>query len=260
MGTQRTLSSAHMFGPRLRPGFVVVLVELFDCVSAWAPSHIHCATSGVFSQRYAAGPRCISARLHASSQLDSQDAHVSLDAAQQQQTVQRREMTGNAAKLAAAGACAFALVQPVMAADKKKKIWEGEKGGTRNKPVVATDRKMEELTATKWLSKHPKPGMRELVVGLNGEPFWLIAEKDPDDDTTALAAYALKAECTHLGCLADWRTAQSKYICPCHGSEYDSVGRVTRGPAPTSLSLAKVDILDNDLVQLSAWDLPDFRT
>ena len=39
-----------------------------------------------------------------------------------QQKVQRREMTGKAAKLAAAGACAFALVQPVMAANKKRKI------------------------------------------------------------------------------------------------------------------------------------------
>jgi len=50
-----------------------------------------------------------------------------------------------------------------------------------------------------------------------------------------------------------------RFICPCHGSEYDSVGSVTRGPAPTALALAKVDLLDDDRIQLSTWDLPDFR-
>ena len=42
--------------------------------------------------------------------------------------------------------------------------------------AIATNREMQEVTATQWLQKHPRPGMRELVVGLEGEPFWLIAE------------------------------------------------------------------------------------
>ena len=35
--------------------------------------------------------------------------------------------------------------------------------------------------------------------------------------------------------------------------------QVTRGPAPRSLDLAKVDIMDDDTVQLSEWDEADFR-
>jgi Rieske Fe-S protein len=33
---------------------------------------------------------------------------------------------------------------------------------------------------------------------------------------TTIAPYALKAECTHLGCLVNWREDESKYACPCH--------------------------------------------
>ena len=35
--------------------------------------------------------------------------------------------------------------------------------------------------------------------------------------------------------------------------------QVTRGPAPRSLDVAKVDIMDDDTVQLSEWDEADFR-
>ena len=35
--------------------------------------------------------------------------------------------------------------------------------------------------------------------------------------------------------------------------------QVTRGPAPRSLDLAKVDIMDDDTVQLSEWGEADFR-
>jgi hypothetical protein len=78
----------------------------------------------------------------------------------------RREMTARAAKLAAAGAAAFSLVQPVLAASKARKV----------KDVIATDRDMQEVTGTAFLAKHPVPGARELVVGLDGEPYWLITE------------------------------------------------------------------------------------
>ena len=52
--------------------------------------------------------------------------------------------------------------------------------------VVATDRDMKEFTATEWLAKHPRPGMRELVVGLGGEPYWLLSERDPDHQVSWL--------------------------------------------------------------------------
>jgi len=41
--------------------------------------------------------------------------------------------------------------------------------------------------------------------------------------------------CPHLGCRYSWVDGQSKFICPCHGSEYSSVGAHLAGPAPRGL-------------------------
>jgi cytochrome b6-f complex iron-sulfur subunit len=41
------------------------------------------------------------------------------------------------------------------------------------------------------------------------------------------------AVCTHLGCTVN--EVETGYACPCHGSTYDQVGRVTGGPAPLPL-------------------------
>jgi menaquinol-cytochrome c reductase iron-sulfur subunit len=37
--------------------------------------------------------------------------------------------------------------------------------------------------------------------------------------------------CPHLGCKYDWNKTQSKFICPCHGSEYSELGTHEAGPA-----------------------------
>ena len=50
-----------------------------------------------------------------------------------------------------------------------------------------------------------------------------------------------------------------RYICPCHGSQYDFNGKVIRGPAPLSLALAHVNDVDGKVV-LSPWTETDFRT
>jgi predicted dehydrogenase len=55
-----------------------------------------------------------------------------------------------------------------------------------------------------------------------------------------------------------WNPAAGKFICPCHGSQYDEAGKVVRGPAPLSLALAHVQV-DNDQVLLSPWSETDFR-
>jgi len=66
--------------------------------------------------------------------------------------------------------------------------------------------------------------------------------------------------CTHLGCVVPWNRAANKFMCPCHGSQYDATGKVIRGPAPQSLALARVADADG-VVVLSAWDENiDFRT
>ncbi len=51
---------------------------------------------------------------------------------------------------------------------------------------------------------------------------------------------ALSAICTHLGCIV--KETQGGFLCPCHGSIFDSVGNVTGGPAPKPLEWLKVSM------------------
>lgn len=60
-----------------------------------------------------------------------------------------------------------------------------------------------------------------------GDPTYLVVEKDG-----TLANYGVNAVCTHLGCVVPWNSAENKFMCPCHGSQYNNQGKVVRGPAP----------------------------
>lgn len=62
--------------------------------------------------------------------------------------------------------------------------------------------------------------------------------------------------CTHLGCVPLGQKAgdpHGKYggwFCPCHGSVYDSAGRVRRGPAPRNLELPRYVFLEDGRVRI----------
>ena len=47
--------------------------------------------------------------------------------------------------------------------------------------------------------------------------------------------YAMSAVCTHLGCIANWKSEDGIVACPCHGSKFNREGRVIDGPAPRPL-------------------------
>ena len=54
------------------------------------------------------------------------------------------------------------------------------------------------------------------------------------DDTGTL--HELSAVCTHLGCIVAWNSSEKTWDCPCHGSRFDSYGRVFQGPANSDLN------------------------
>lgn len=56
---------------------------------------------------------------------------------------------------------------------------------------------------------------------------------------TAEGFVALSLACTHLGCTVDAET--DGFACPCHGSRYDSEGRVVRGPAQKQLQRLRAE-------------------
>jgi cytochrome b6-f complex iron-sulfur subunit len=120
--------------------------------------------------------------------------------------------------------------------------------------LVAKDALGDDVTFSGWLATH-QPGERKLVQGLKGDATYLIVTEDK-----TIENYGLNAVCTHLGCVVPWNKAENKYMCPCHGSQYNNEGKVVRGPAPLSLALAHVEKGEGDKVTLSPWTEKDFRT
>lgn len=55
---------------------------------------------------------------------------------------------------------------------------------------------------------------------------------------------ALYKVCPHLGCLYGWSDQEFKFICPCHGSQYEQNGDYILGPAPRSLDRFSIQIVD----------------
>lgn len=63
---------------------------------------------------------------------------------------------------------------------------------------------------------------------------------------------ALYKVCTHLGCLYNWNSQEGKFICPCHGSQFDANGEYIQGPAPRSLDRFVVQAVDPNTNQVLA--------
>ncbi|AXT35633.1 MULTISPECIES: ubiquinol-cytochrome c reductase iron-sulfur subunit [Phaeobacter] len=58
--------------------------------------------------------------------------------------------------------------------------------------------------------------------------------------------------CTHLGCvpLGDGAGEFNGWFCPCHGSHYDTAGRIRKGPAPENLPVPAAEFIDETTIQL----------
>jgi ubiquinol-cytochrome c reductase iron-sulfur subunit len=57
--------------------------------------------------------------------------------------------------------------------------------------------------------------------------------------------------CTHLGCIP--LAHQGEYdgwFCPCHGSQYDTAGRIRKGPAPKNLELPPYTFVSDSKIQI----------
>ncbi len=58
--------------------------------------------------------------------------------------------------------------------------------------------------------------------------------------------------CTHLGCvpIGDGAGDFGGWFCPCHGSHYDTAGRIRRGPAPENLHVPVAAFIDDVTIKL----------
>ena len=78
--------------------------------------------------------------------------------------------------------------------------------------------------------------------------------KDPqkDSDRTKNPEWlVLVGVCTHLGCIPLGEKGEyNGWFCPCHGSHYDTSGRVRKGPAPNNLEIPKYEFIDNNIIKI----------
>ena len=57
--------------------------------------------------------------------------------------------------------------------------------------------------------------------------------------------------CTHLGCVPLGDAGDfGGWFCPCHGSHYDTAGRIRRGPAPRNLAVPVAAFVDETTIKL----------
>ncbi len=71
------------------------------------------------------------------------------------------------------------------------------------------------------------------IIEINGENIGIY--KDPQGKI-----YAVKPNCTHLGCLLTWNNLDKTWDCPCHGSRFDYMGRNIYEPAIKDLEIKNI--------------------
>lgn len=78
--------------------------------------------------------------------------------------------------------------------------------------------------------------------------------RDPQSDADRCQkpeTLVLIGVCTHLGCVPINGAGDfGGWFCPCHGSHYDTAGRIRRGPAPRNLPVPVAEFVDETTIKL----------
>ncbi|MFL2893881.1 MAG: ubiquinol-cytochrome c reductase iron-sulfur subunit [Candidatus Pelagibacter sp.] len=104
----------------------------------------------------------------------------------------------------------------------------------RGKPVFIKRRTQEEIDKAREVDiknlKHPEKDEDRAK-----NPEWLV----------------MLGVCTHLGCvpLGD-KGEYGGWFCPCHGSHYDTSGRIRKGPAPTNMEIPKYEFVNTNTIKI----------
>jgi ubiquinol-cytochrome c reductase iron-sulfur subunit len=148
-----------------------------------------------------------------------------------------------------AGALALASIEvdlsPIKEGQAITVLWRG-------KPVFIRNRTKKEIDEAKAVP------LRELV-DRNAENDALPSASAEDANRVKQGHenwLVLVGICTHLGCipkgqsLGDSRGDFGGWFCPCHGSHYDTAGRIRKGPAPRNLEVPVYEFLSDTKVRI----------
>jgi len=79
----------------------------------------------------------------------------------------------------------------------------------------------------------PERGVRQVVVSFSKDGRKVRSRAFIVNTGDEL--FALSPVCSHLGCLVNWHRPKNRFLCPCHGGQYDMRGNVIKGPPPAPL-------------------------
>ena len=123
-------------------------------------------------------------------------------------------------------------LEPIQVGQRITVVWQG-------KPVFITRRSKVQIDAARKAKLDALP------------------DPEPDEKRVQKAEWLIVVGiCTHLGCIP---LGQKKgqplgdfggWFCPCHGSHYDTSGRIRKGPAPKNLLVPKYKFLTATTVQI----------
>jgi ubiquinol-cytochrome c reductase iron-sulfur subunit len=111
----------------------------------------------------------------------------------------------------------------------------------RGQPIFVRHRTADEIKAAQADDKAalPDPQADAARVGrFEGKPQekWLIVQ----------------GSCTHLGCVPVKNSGDyNGWYCPCHGSHYDTAGRIRKGPAPKNLVVPEFEFLAANKIRIN---------
>jgi ubiquinol-cytochrome c reductase iron-sulfur subunit len=129
----------------------------------------------------------------------------------------------------AAGAPIEVDLTPIAEGQVSKVFWRG-------KPIFINHRTKKDIEAARSVNlaslPDPEPDQKRVK---EGHDQWQV----------------LIGICTHLGCIPLAHQGQyDGYFCPCHGSVYDTSGRIRSGPAPTNLALPPYEFVSDDKIRI----------
>lgn len=130
-------------------------------------------------------------------------------------------------------------IQPGMAVTAK---WRG-------KPVFIRNRTPEEVEAANAvpLAELKDPIARNLNVAADAPATDLARSAGEGKENWIV----MIGSCTHLGCVPLGQAGDfGGWFCPCHGSHYDTAGRIRKGPAPTNLEVPTFEFTSDTMIRI----------
>eukprot|EP01068_Selenidium_serpulae_P013208 Selendium_serpulae@DN5942_c0_g1_i1.p1 len=121
--------------------------------------------------------------------------------------------------------------------------------------VDITAIKPGEQAIVKWKKKpifvkHRTPEEIDAAKKLDGK-FMEMRDPATDEERTLKPEWlVVTGICTHLGCIPGDGGNYGGYFCSCHGSHYDTSGRIWEGPAPTNLEVPPYYFIDDNTLEI----------